>query len=228
MKNGEDEQGAGEDRGMENEETGERQLADDPAPQHDALDEVSDDGNGAGGARCDLHKPVAALVPGKRPPGQAHRHRQEEQEDAADPLEFMGPLVGPPEKNLGHVEHHEDDHRRGPPEVEPVDQPAEGHFRAQVVQAVVSVAEDGDIIEELPDPRYDLQKKDDEGGAAEHVGVAAAAGHLLLQGQADGQGKGPPFIDPIKNPAGKPREHGMPPYTGCFSGSPLLKRFHST
>ena len=64
----------------------------------------------------------------------------------------MGPLVGPPDEDLGHVEHHKDDHGIGAPVMKSVNQPAEGHFRPQVIQAVISFAEGRHIIEELPDP----------------------------------------------------------------------------
>ena len=69
--------------------------------------------------------------------------------------------------------------------MKPVDEPSERYFRAQVIQAVVSMGKRRYIIEELPDPRYNLQKEDYQGGTAEYIGIAGASGHFLFQGQAD-------------------------------------------
>ena len=64
-------------------------------PQHEPLGQLAHDGDRSGRARGHFDEPVAALVPGQGAPGEAHGHREKEQQDARDPLQLVGPLVSP-------------------------------------------------------------------------------------------------------------------------------------
>ena len=90
----------------------------------------------------------------------------------------------------------QDDHGAGSPVVQPVDEPSEGNFDAEIIEAVVGTVDHRDEVEQLPYPGDDLQKKDNEDRAAEDVGITGPAGHLFFEAQTQEGLQGPALVDP--------------------------------
>ena len=111
MSDRKDQNEAGQKSRMQGEKTGDRKLADYGAAEHQRFDVIADQRDGPRDAACHHHDPVGLLIPGEHATGQDHRHGENQQADPDEPLQFVGPLIGPPQIDLGHVQQDKDDHR---------------------------------------------------------------------------------------------------------------------
>ena len=103
--------------------------------------------NLAGDLRGDDRSPISAVVPGQEISGQAVSQGEQEQNHAHHPGGLAGFLIGPEEEDLRHVEHHHHNHHARAPVVQAVDQAAPRDLGDDVLQAVVSIAGSGRVIE---------------------------------------------------------------------------------
>ena len=115
------------------------------------------DGNAAHDGGADAEAPVGVLIEAQHLAGEGHAEREQQQEDADDPGELAGKLVGAEEKDLRHVDEHDGDHEVGAPAVNGAQKPAERDVVVEELQAVPGFAGGGGVDEREQNAGDDLQ-----------------------------------------------------------------------
>ncbi len=124
--------------------------------------------------------------------------RHQQQEDADDPGQFAGKLVGSEQRHLHHVDQHNGDHEVRSPAVHAAQEPAQGYAVVQVLQAVPGFPGGGNVDQRQHDAGEDLQDEDGERGAAEDVEPAGrVARHPMLHRLADGAAQLQSRVEPL-------------------------------
>ena len=118
-------------------------------------------------------------IPRQQVAGETEHERDDEQDDADDPLQFARLLVRAPQQNLEHVHHHECDHRRRAPIVEREDELTGGNLLDDVLRRFPRGCGGRRVVERQEDTGRNLHEHREHGRAAESVPVASAAGDVL-------------------------------------------------
>ncbi len=179
------EQHAGYDEDVEGEEAGECVAGDDGAAEHEAYQWSADEGDAAEDGGSDAEAPVGVLIEAEDLAGEGHAKSEQEEEDADDPGEFAGELVGAEEEDLHHVDEDDGDHEVGAPAVHGAQEPAEFDVVVEELKAVPGVGRGGCVDEREQDAGHDLEHEDDGGGAAEDVPPTGSVGGDLVFGCFD-------------------------------------------
>src|SRR5262249_2094486 len=91
-------------------------------------------------------------------------------------------------------------------------EPSEGHLVVQRLEAGPRLSGGGDVDESEEDPGHELQRKDGQRGAAEHVPPArAVARHRMLGRVADRRGQLQTGVEPGEEPREIRAHGGLPP-----------------
>ena len=179
------EQDAGNDEDVEREEARERVAGDDGAAEHETDEWAADERHAADDGGADAEAPVGVLIEAQNLAGEGHAEGQQQKEDADDPGEFAGKLVGAEEEDLRHVDEHDGDHEVRSPAVHGAQKPAEPDVVVEELEAVPGVAGGGRVDEREQDAGHDLKNENDGGGAAEDVPPAGGVGRDLVLGRFD-------------------------------------------
>ena len=116
----------GNDEDVEREEAREGGAADDGTAEQQMHQGAADEGNAADDGGADAEAPVGVLIEAQHLAGEGHAERHQQQEDADDPGELAGKLVGAEEEDLRHVDEHDGDHEVRSPAVHGAQKPAQG------------------------------------------------------------------------------------------------------
>src|SRR4051812_46769911 len=116
--------------------------------------------------------PQGQLVPRQQVAGEAEQQRERQQDDADDPVELSGRLVGPVVEDAGHVQEHAEDHEVGRPAVHVPYQQPEGDRGLQRVDVVPRLRRGRSVEEHQEDARDRQQDEQEEAEPAEAQRVA--------------------------------------------------------
>ena len=162
----------------------------------------ADQGNAAGDGSADAEAPVGVLVEAQHLPGEGHAQRHQQQEDADDPGQLAGKLVGAEQKHLAHVDEHDGDHEVGAPAVYRAQEPSQRDVVIQILQAVPGFGGGGHIDQRQHDAGDHLQDEDGQRGAAEDVPPARRlARHRMRHRIADRAADLQPPLEPVADAA---------------------------
>src|SRR5688500_2455217 len=127
--------------------------------------------SGRGHVRSDRDRPDRELVPREEIPGEREQQGEHEQNDADDPVELAGRLVGAGHEDAEHVDPDGDDHRVRAPAVHfPHD--AEGDLLSQVEDVDERVLDGGAVIEHEEETREGQDEEEEERDPARAPRVA--------------------------------------------------------
>ena len=113
--------------------------ADDRAAEQQEVRLLGDERGVARERRADRDRPDRELVPGQQVARERQSERQEQQDDADDPVELAWRLVRPGVEHARHVQRHAEDHEVRAPPVDVADEVAEEHPRADVLHVGVGL-----------------------------------------------------------------------------------------
>ncbi len=160
---------------MEGEEPAQRIRADDRTAQHQ-IDHIGTDDRHSTRHRCsDSHAPIRVGIPPHDLTGESHSHRQQQQNDARDPVQLAWVLESPMQKNLRHVHDHHDHHGRAGPVMQRAEKPTERLVFIQVNETCIRLACRGNVDKRQPDAGQDLNHEQRHGSAAENIPPAHRA-----------------------------------------------------
>ena len=183
---------------MEGEEARERGAGDDGTAEHEVDERAADEGHAAEDGSADAEAPVGVLIEAQDLAGEGHAEGEQQQEDADDPGEFAGKLVGAEEEDLHHVNEHDGDHEVGAPAVHGAQKPAERDVVVEEFEAAPRVAGGGSIDQREQNAGDHLKNENHRGGAAEDIPPARGAGRDLVLGRFDGgRAQAEPLLEPV-------------------------------
>ncbi len=125
--------------------------------------------------------PDRQLVPGEQVPGEGQEQRQREEDDAHDPVELPGRLVGTGHKDPKHVQPYGEDHAVGRPPMHVAQEHAEGDVELQILHVGVRILGHRPVIEHQDDA-CDREDQEEEKGDPPHA-----------PGKPDADGMAPDF-----------------------------------
>ena len=180
------------------EETIDRLRSHSAAALRDVLYERSRNRREAGDVERDLRGEVCVHVPRQQIAGETEHERNEQQEDADDPLQLARRLIGAPDQHLQQVQEDERDHRRRAPVMH---RQEEVRVRIQVdgARRFPRRRRRRRVEERQEDARDDLHDHREERGASEDVPITRAARNVLGEEVLRHRDEAGALFDPIQH-----------------------------
>ncbi len=161
------------------EELVQRQRVHDRAALQPILQERTGNRRRAGDIQRDLRCKVGVEIPRQQIACKPEDQRENEQDDADDPLQLARTLVCAPHRDLHEVHRDQRDHRRRTPIVEADDELAERDLLVDEERRFPCARRRRRVVHRKEDARDDLQDHREERRASENVPIRRSAGDVL-------------------------------------------------
>ncbi len=112
---------------MQRKKSRQRRARDDRPTQHQFDNRRTCNWDTAGDRGSDPKPPIGVLIEAQHLPAERHAKSHQQKENADDPGELSGKLVGPKKEDLHHMNENNRHHEVRAPTVQRADEPAESH-----------------------------------------------------------------------------------------------------
>src|SRR5579859_2758740 len=169
MDSNQDEGNERKDQNVRHVEAKQSVFADDMSAEEQETYLVTDNGHGRNDVGANRNCPKGELIPRQKITGVAEKKRDEQENDADDPVKFMGRFVTAAIKNMKHVREDHEDHQVRGKAVKIAKEDAVRNDELEILHVAIGVRRGGMVIEHQEDAGHEENQKEQERNRAEII-----------------------------------------------------------